>query len=152
PAPAYAWASGLRRKRAHDRVDDLVRVLVVERRPAEEEPIEQRSDEHLVRESHVGVGTQVAARDAAVDHGLYLGEPEIHDPFAVRAAEMRLRRDVRGELSDDAAGLDDFLRSLDEGKELLARVAEIRRRADVRRRVHEDRERELLLVPPAPVD
>src|SRR5262249_24088191 len=75
--PAYACASRLRRKRVHDRVDDLVRVLVVERRAAEEEAVEQRSDEHLVCESHVGVGTEVAARDAAVDDRLYLCEPEI---------------------------------------------------------------------------
>src|SRR5262249_14149225 len=150
--PAYACASRLRRKRAHDRVDDLVRVLVVERRAAEEEAVEQRSDEHLMCESPGWVGTEVAARDAAVDDRLYLCEPEIDDSFTVRAAQMRLRGNGRSELSDDAAGLDDPLRRSYEGQQLLARVADVGRRGDLRRRVDEDRERELLLVPPAPVD
>src|SRR5262249_14301917 len=66
-------------------------------------------------------------------------------------AQMRLRGNGRSELSDDAAGLDDPLRRSYEGQQLLARVADVGRRGDLRRRVDEDRERELLLVPPAPV-
>jgi hypothetical protein len=58
--PAYACASPLRRKRAHDGVDDLVRVFVVEGSAAEEEPVEQRPDQQLVSQPDIGIGTQVA--------------------------------------------------------------------------------------------
>src|SRR5215213_7184630 len=88
------WCS--RREAAEDQLDDPVRERLVDRAARDQEPIEERSAEHVERELAVVVGAQVATLDSALEDGAQRGA----------AVGQEARADEAGQLGLTAHGVD----------------------------------------------
>src|SRR5215208_3070637 len=89
------WCS--RREAAEDQLDDAVCERLVDRAARDQEPIEERSAEHVERELAVVVGAQVATLDSPLEDGAQRGA----------AVGQEARADEAGQLGLTAHGVDE---------------------------------------------
>ena len=128
---------------------------LVQRRPAQQQPVVDGAEQELVGELDVGVGAQVAALDPACEQPVGLGDPHRHDLVLERLGQPGVGGEVGDEPLHDAAHdrrAEDGDGGVDEADELGARVAEVRGGDDLLDHVDQHGERELVLAAPAAVD
>lgn len=83
----------MRRETAQRGVDDALGKVVVEH-TTEHEPEVDRSDEHLGGQVDVGIGTEIAARDAATHEPGDLIPARLHDGCAKGVTESGVAGDL----------------------------------------------------------
>jgi len=139
-----------------DSIDEARTELPVERPAAQEQAVEDWTDQEFVDKPDVGVLAKITAPNPALDDRRQLLAARLDDPLAVLPSELGLRGDLGDEslhgrsIRPRRPYLDD---RADKGDELLTGIADVDWIGEAWEHVdHDGVQGELPLIPPAAID